>query len=57
MQKPTGVSREKIRTDKEAYLEELAKEAEEAAQKGEQTMNVYKIRRRRRSRMSIKSLN
>ena len=33
-------------------MEELAKEAEEAAQKGEQTMNVYKIRRRRRSRMS-----
>ena len=47
----------KIRTDKRAYMEELAKEAEEAAQKGEQTMNVYKIRRRRRSRMCIKSLN
>jgi len=32
----------KIRTDKRAYMEELAKEAEEAAQKGEQK-NVYKV--------------
>ena len=32
----------KIRTDKKAYMEGLAKEAEEAAQKGEQR-NVYKI--------------
>ena len=32
----------KIRTDKRAYMENLAKEAEEAAQKGEQR-NVYKV--------------
>ena len=32
----------KIRTDKRAYMEDLAKEAEEAAQKGEQR-NVYKV--------------
>ena len=32
----------KIRTDKKVYMERLAKEAEEAAQKGEQR-NVYKI--------------
>ena len=32
----------KIRTDKRAYMEELAKEAEEAAQKGEKR-NVYKV--------------
>ena len=32
----------KIPTDKKAYMEELAKEAEEAAQKGE-NRNVYKI--------------
>jgi len=31
-----------IRTDKRAYMEELAKEAEEAAKKGEQR-NVYKV--------------
>ena len=32
----------KIRTDKRAYMEDLAKEAEEAVQKGEQR-NVYKV--------------
>ena len=32
----------KIRTDKRAYMEDLAKEAEEVAQKGEQR-NVYKV--------------
>ena len=32
----------KIRNDKKAYMEGLPKEAEEAAQKGEQS-NVYKI--------------
>ena len=32
----------KIRTDKRAYMQDLAKEAEEAAQKGEQR-NVYKV--------------
>ena len=33
-QKPTGVSRERFRIDKRAYMEDLAKEAEEAALKG-----------------------
>ena len=32
----------KIKTDKRAYMEDLAKEAEEVAQKGEQR-NVYKV--------------
>ena len=42
-QKPLGMHvKRKIRTEKRADLEEMAKEVEEAAQKGEQRV-VYKI--------------
>ena len=39
---PNRRGKRKIRTDKKAYMEGLAKKGEEAAQKGEQR-NVYKI--------------